>query len=101
MIMEPILQHFDLERPAVTIKTHTSDYTRGVIYSQHDEKGIVHTVEYDSRKVNNLEDNYNIHDNQLLAIVDTLQKWDTYCKITGLKIMFLMDHKNFEYWKTK
>ena len=33
--------------------------------------------------------------------MDTLRKWDTYCKTTGAKITILMDHKNLEYWKTK
>jgi hypothetical protein len=47
------------------------------------------------------ERNYDIHDKELLAIVDALRKWDTYCKTTGPKIEILTDHKNLEYWKTK
>jgi len=48
--MEPILQHFDLER-AVTIKTDASDYAIGAICFQPDEKGILHPVAYYSRKL--------------------------------------------------
>jgi len=101
MIMEPILQHFDLERP-VTIETDASDYAIGAICSQPDEKGILHPVAYYSRKLKDPEHNYDIHDKELLAIVDALRKWDTYCKTMGPKITILMDHcKNLEYWKTK
>jgi len=100
MITEPILQQFDLEQ-AVTIETDASDYAIGAICSQPDEKGILHPVAYYSRKHKGLEHNYDIHDKELLAIVDSLRKWDTYCKTTGSKITILTDHKNLEYWKTK
>jgi len=100
MITEPILQHFNLER-AVTIETDASDYAIGAICSQPDDKGILHPVAYYSRKLKDPEGNYDIYDKELLAIVDTLRKWDTYCKTTGPKITILTDHKNLEYWKTK
>jgi len=100
MITEPILQHFDPEQP-VTIETDASDYAIGAICSQPDEKGILHPVGYYSRKLKDPERNYNIHDKELLAIVDALRKRDTYCKTTGPKITILTDHKNLEYWKTK
>jgi len=58
-------------------------------------------VAYYSRKLKDPEHNYDIHDKELLAIVDALRKWDTYCKIMGPKITILTDHKNLEYWKTK
>ena len=99
-ITEPILQHFDPER-AVTIETDASDYAIGAICSQPDEKGILHPVAYYSRKLKDPERNYDIHDKELLAIVDSLRKWDTYCRTTGPKITILTDHKNLEYWKTK
>jgi len=100
MMTEPILQHFDPEQP-VTIETDTSDCAIGAICSQPDIKGILHPVAYYSRKLKDPECNYNIHDKELLAIVNALRKWDTYCKTMGPKIMILTDHKNLEYWETK
>jgi len=100
MITEPILQQFDPER-AVTIETDASDYAIGAICSQPDEKGILHPVAYYSRKLKDSERNYDILDKEILAIIDSLQKWDTYCRTTGPKITILTDHKNLEYWKTK
>jgi len=71
MITEPILQHLDQERP-VTIETDPSEYVIGAISSQPNEKGILHPVAYYSRKHKDPECNYDIHDKELLAIVDTL-----------------------------
>jgi len=85
MITEPILQHFNPEQP-VTIETDASDYAIGAICSQPDEKGILHPVAYYSRKLKDPERNNDIHDKELLVIVDALRKWDTYCKTTGPKI---------------
>jgi len=59
MIMEPILQHLDPERP-VTIKTDASDYAIGAICSQPNEKGILHHVANYSRKLKDPERNYDI-----------------------------------------
>jgi len=56
MITEPILQHFDLERP-VTIETDASDYAIGAICSQSDQKGILHPIAYYSRKLKDPECN--------------------------------------------
>jgi len=61
----------------------------------------LHPEAYYSRKLKDPEHNYDIHDKELLAIVDALQKWDTYCKTMGPKITILTDRKNLEYWKTK
>ena len=97
---EPILQHFDPERP-ITIETDASDYTIGAICSQPEDNRILHPVAYYSRKLKDSVRNYDIHNKELLAIVDALRNWDTYCKTTGPKIMILTDHKNHEYWKTK
>jgi len=100
MITEPILQHFDSEIP-VTIETDASDYRIGAICSQPYERGILHPVAYYSRKLKDPEHNYDVHDKELLGIIDALRKWDTYCKTTGPKITILTDHKKLEYWKTK
>jgi hypothetical protein len=62
---------------------------------------MLHPLGYFSRKLKDAELNYDIHDKELLAIVDALNKWSTYCKSTEHKITILSDHKNLEYWQTK
>jgi hypothetical protein len=100
MISQPILHHFDLARP-VTLEIDASDYAIGAVYSQPDDLGILHPLGYFSRKLKDAELNYDIHDKELLAIVDSLHKWSTYCKSIQHPITILSDHKNLEYWQTK
>jgi len=71
MVTEPILQHFDLQRP-ITIKMDASDYAIGAICLQPDDNVTLHPVAYYSRKLKDPKRNYDIHDKELLAIVDAL-----------------------------
>jgi hypothetical protein len=79
----------------------TSDYAIGAIYSQPDDANILHPLGYYSRKRNTTELNYDIHNKELLAIIEALCKWYTYCKSTPHTINILSDHKNLQYWQTK
>jgi hypothetical protein len=45
------------------------------ILSQHDDKGILHSVANFSRKPLPMEINYNIYDKELLTIICTLKEW--------------------------
>jgi hypothetical protein len=60
---------------------------------------VLHPLGYFLWKLKDAELTYDIHDNELLAIVDTLNKWSTYCKSTEHRITVLSDHKNLEYWQ--
>jgi hypothetical protein len=100
MISEPILRHFDPAKP-LTLETDASDYAIGAVCSQPDDSNILHPLGYFSRKLKDPELNYDIHDKELLAIINALSKWSTYCKNTQHKITILTDHKNLEYWTMK
>jgi hypothetical protein len=62
---------------------------------------VLHPLRYFLRKLKDAELNYDIHDKELLAIVDALHKWSTYCQSMEHKITVLSDHKNLQYWQTK
>jgi hypothetical protein len=100
MISQPILQHFDPDRP-LTLETDASDYAIGAVCSQPDASNVLHPLAYLSRKLKDAELNYDVHDKELLAILEALDKWSTYCKSTKHSIQILSDHKNLEYWQTK
>jgi hypothetical protein len=100
MISQPILHHVEPTRP-LTLETDTSDYAIGTVCSQPDSDRILHPLGYFLRTLKDAEWNYNIHDKELLAIVDSLQKWATYCKSAQHQITILSDHKNLEYWQMK
>jgi hypothetical protein len=100
MISQPILQHFDPDRP-LTLETDASDYAIGAVCLQPDASNVLHPLAYFPRKLRDTELNYDVHDEELLAIVKALDKWSTYCKSTKYSIQILLDHKNLEYWQTK
>jgi hypothetical protein len=100
MISELILQHFDPDHPLM-LETDALDYAIGAVCSQPDNANVLHPLGYFSQKLKDVELNYDIHDKELLAIVEALNQWSTYCKSTKHSIRILSDHKNLEYWQTK
>jgi len=95
----PILAHFDAQQPEV-IETDASDFTIGAVLSQRDDKGRLHPVAFHSRKFQPAEINYEIHDKELLAIVDAFKHWRRYCEGAVHQIQVFSDHQNLEYFMT-
>jgi len=91
----PLLAHFDTQQP-VLIETDTSDFTIGAILSQRDDKGRLHPVAFHSRKFQPAEINYEIHDKELLAIVDAFKHWRRYCEGAVHQVQVYSDHQNLE-----
>jgi hypothetical protein len=83
------------------LETDASDYAIRVVCSQPDGLRILHPLGYLSRKLKDTELNYDVYDKELLAIMDSLNKWSTYCKSTHHTITILSDHKNLEYWRIR
>ena len=95
----PILAHFDAEKPVI-IETDESDFAIGAVLSQRDTKGCLHPVAFHSRKFQPAEINYEIHDKELLAIVDAFKHWRRYCEGATHQIQVFSDHQNLEYFTT-
>ena len=75
----PIVAYFDAQKPGV-IETDSSDFAIGAVLSQRDNEGRMHLVAFHSRKFQLAEINYEIHDTELLAVVDTFKHWTRYCE---------------------
>jgi len=73
------LAHFNPQEPVI-IETDVSDFTLGAVLSQRDDENRQHPVAFHSRKFQPMEINYEIHDKELLAIVDTFKHWRCYCE---------------------
>jgi hypothetical protein len=73
MISQPILQHFDPDRP-LTLETDASDYAIGAVCSQPDASNVLHPLAYFSWKLRDAELNYDVYDKELPAIVEALDK---------------------------
>jgi hypothetical protein len=73
----PILTHFDPNRECI-VETDASDFALGGTLSQTAEDTKLHPNAFHSRKFSPAEINYEIHDKELLAIVDCFKTWRRY-----------------------
>ena len=70
---QPILVSFDPEKP-ITLETDASDRAIGACISQPDDKGHLRPVALYSRKFSSTEMNYEIHDKNLLVIMNAFKQ---------------------------
>jgi hypothetical protein len=69
-----------------------------VVFSQPDKDGRLHPVAFHSRKFIAAEINYEIHDKELLTIVDSFQEWRHFLEGAQHPVTVHTDHKNLEYF---
>jgi hypothetical protein len=72
--MVPILIHFNPNHECI-VKTDASDFALGSTLSQITEDKKLYPNAFHSRKFSPAEINYEIHDKELLAIVDSFKTW--------------------------
>ena len=97
--MAPILAHFDVRRPVI-IETDALDFVLRAVLSQKDEENRLRPVAFHSRKFQPAEINYEIHDKELLAVVDAFKHWRRYCEGATHQVQVYSDHQNLEYFTT-
>ena len=93
----PVLLLPDPNKP-FTITTDASDFTIGAVLTQDQGKG-EQPVAYESRKLSPAEQNYPIHEKELLAIVHAIRLWRMY--LEGRRFTVITDHASLEYIKTQ
>jgi len=57
------------------IESDASKYATGVVLSQLDSNGDRHPVAFYSKPFSPAEQNYDLHDRELLAIIQALEAW--------------------------
>jgi hypothetical protein len=93
----PVLQLADpAERYIVTCDA--SDVGIGVVLEQESENG-PHSVAFASRKLSGAENNYPVHELELLAIVYALREWRPY--LHGSRFVIKTDHHPLRYLDTQ
>jgi len=97
--MAPILTHFDAQQ-TVVIETDALDFALGAVLSQRDDENQLHPVAFHLRKFQPTEINYEIHDKELLAVVDAFKHWKCYWEGATNQVQVYSDHQNLEYFKT-
>ena len=95
----PVLTAYDPDKQ-VHVETDASDYAIGAVLSQPDEKGKYQPVAYFSRRMTAPELNYDIHDKELLAIVEACREWRVYLEGARHQVQVLTDHKNLVHFTT-
>ena len=95
----PILAHFDPVKEVI-LETDASDFAIGAILLQQGEERHLHLVAFHSRKFQPAEINYEIHDKELLTVVDVFKHWRRYCEGITHQVQVYSDHQNLEYFTT-
>ena len=93
----PVLRHFDPNLP-ITLVTDTSDFALSGILHQPDDSALLHPVAFHSRKFTPAEINYEIHDKELLAIIDSFREFRSWTIGTSTPVAVVSDHKNLKYF---
>jgi len=85
----------------VIIETDVSDFAIVAVLSQRDKGNHLHPVAFHSRKVKpGVEINYEIHNKELLPVVDVFKHWRWYCKRVTHQVQVFSDYQNLEYFTT-
>ena len=97
-ITAPILCHFFPDRETI-VQTDASNFALGCVLSQFKDKRL-HLVAFHSRKWSDAERNYEIHDQELLAILEAFKEWPHYLVGTKDPITVYTDHQNLQNFST-
>lgn len=88
--------HFDQNLP-ITLETDALDFAIAGVLSQ-EETGEVRPVGFYSHKLQQAELNFDTHDKELLAIVESLKAWRHFCIETTTPVRIITDHHNLKYF---
>jgi hypothetical protein len=93
----------------IFLQVNASTYGTGTILSQEGSfttpnlakhsKPTLHPIAYYSATFTPTEQNYNIYERELLAVMKSLYHWRLYLGWTKEPFTILTDHANLTYWK--
>ena len=95
----PVLTMPDQTRP-FQIECDASKYASGAVLTQQDNNGNRHPVAFLSKTFNKTEQNYEIYDRELLAIIRALEEWQHYIQGSGHTMVIYSDHQNLTYFQS-
>ena len=94
---ELVLAALDLDKK-MRMEVDTSDYATEGVLSMKCKDGRWWLVTYLLKSLNEMERNYEIHDEEMLAVIRELENWRYLLKGTKFKFEVWMDLKNLEYF---
>ena len=90
---EPILAIPDIDRE-MRVEADTSDYVTGGVLSMKCKDGKWRPVAFISKLLNTTEQNYKIHNKEMLAVIRCLEAWRHYLEEAKLEFKIWTDHTN-------
>jgi hypothetical protein len=93
----PVLVLPDPNLPFV-VHTDASGFATGAVLQQDQGKGL-QPIAFMSKKMIDAETRYPVHEQELLAIINSLSNWRHY--LSGRKFTVKTDHKSLQYFKTQ
>ena len=79
--------------------TDTSLLASGGVLMQQDDNRDLHPCAYFSQTFSSAEQNYDIYDRELLAVIHALDHWRHYLQGTSHPVTLLTNHKNLTYFR--
>lgn len=95
----PFLLHFDFNKTCV-IQVDSSGYALSAILSQPDDAGQLRVRAYYSRKLTPAEMLWQVHDQELGAMVAAFVEWRAWVVGTNSPVIVFSDHANLRYFMT-
>ena len=81
------------------IEMDASKYATCAVLTQLDSNGNRHPISFISKTFSPAEQNYEIYDRELLAIIQALEEWQHYIQGSPHTTIVLSDHKNLTYYR--
>ena len=94
----PVLRLPNLSKPFV-IQTDASKLGTGAVLLQMDDAGVTHPCAYLSQALIGAEQNYQVYDLELLAVIRALKAWRPYLISPVASTIFYTDHQNITYFR--
>ena len=95
--MEPVLVTPNLDKE-MRVEVNVSDFATGGVLLMKCEDEKWRPVAYISKSLNKAERNYEIHDKEMLAIIQCLEVWKHFLKRAKNRFEIWTDYKNLEYF---
>jgi len=96
----PVLM-FPQDLEPFRVEVDSLDFTTGAVLSQQSTvDGKWHPVAFYNKSLSSVEQNYEIHDKEMLAIIRVLEKWKHFLEGATHLVEIWTDHKNLEYFMT-
>jgi len=95
----PVLAAPELDKE-FRVEADASNFATGGVLSAKCDNELWQPVAFISKVLNETEQNYEIHDKEMLGIICCLKAWRHFLEEARVKFEIWTDHKNLEYFMT-